>query len=224
MTTLSEIVRRERERLGWSQSELARRVGVSPQSIQQLESGNVVRPRYIHALSRVFGVDLLVYTPNGHILSSVHTNGDAQADVDVTAAQPSGAGRRDLPVYASAALSTDYMVMQVTPTEWVERPEPLIGVKDAFAVYVVTNAMEPRLQHGDMALIHPTKPARPGDSVLVVLTRAGENGTGNQATIKELVRRAHDTLVVRQLNPEEESEIPLSEVRGVHKVVGAYFG
>jgi transcriptional regulator with XRE-family HTH domain len=58
MENIGEIVRRLREEQGWSQSELARRVGgrVKPQNIQQLEDGTVSQPRYLSSLARAFGI------------------------------------------------------------------------------------------------------------------------------------------------------------------------
>ncbi|WP_083761358.1 helix-turn-helix domain-containing protein [Nitrosococcus halophilus] len=53
---IADTVKRLREEQGWSQSELARRVKVKPQNIQQLEDGTVKQPRYLMELARVFGV------------------------------------------------------------------------------------------------------------------------------------------------------------------------
>ncbi len=55
-----EIAKRTRllrEGKGLSQSELARKIGVSPQSIQALESGKVESPKYIVQLARALGVN-----------------------------------------------------------------------------------------------------------------------------------------------------------------------
>lgn len=53
---IKDRVGRKRRELGLSQSELARRVKTSPQSIQQLEEGLVKRPRYIVELARALKV------------------------------------------------------------------------------------------------------------------------------------------------------------------------
>lgn len=52
--TIGELIRRLRTEQGWGQSELARRIGVKPQNIQQLEAGTVNQPRYLKDLARVF--------------------------------------------------------------------------------------------------------------------------------------------------------------------------
>ncbi len=56
--TLGARVRQCRLALTWSQAELARRIGVKQQSIDQLESGKVDRPRYIVELSEALNVPL----------------------------------------------------------------------------------------------------------------------------------------------------------------------
>ena len=66
MTTLSTRVTTARDRLGWSQSELARRISqrralagkseVKQQSINQLELGEVENPRYLVDLAEVLSV------------------------------------------------------------------------------------------------------------------------------------------------------------------------
>ena len=57
MPTLAARSKRYREQLGLSQSEVARRVGVTPQAIQKLEDGGITAPRYILKLAQVLNVD-----------------------------------------------------------------------------------------------------------------------------------------------------------------------
>jgi ribosome-binding protein aMBF1 (putative translation factor) len=50
-----------RRRLGWTQSELARRIGTTQSAIAELESGRVLpRLRTLHRLAEVLGVRLTV--------------------------------------------------------------------------------------------------------------------------------------------------------------------
>ena len=56
MSTIAKRTIELRENAGLSQSELARRIGVKPQSIQQLEAGSVRKPGYIVALAETLGV------------------------------------------------------------------------------------------------------------------------------------------------------------------------
>lgn len=55
MNSLAERVQERRQTRGLSQSALARRIGVRPQSIQQLEQGAIAKPRYLLELARELG-------------------------------------------------------------------------------------------------------------------------------------------------------------------------
>ncbi|HUW97426.1 MAG TPA: helix-turn-helix domain-containing protein [Acidiferrobacter sp.] len=57
MDTLAKRLRYARERLGFSQSELARRVKVRPQAIQFIEAGHVRRPRSLVEIARALAVN-----------------------------------------------------------------------------------------------------------------------------------------------------------------------
>ena len=60
METLANRVEKRMKELGWTQSDLARRVGhgVKPQNIQQLLDGTVKQPRYIAELAAALGVSV----------------------------------------------------------------------------------------------------------------------------------------------------------------------
>ena len=57
METLAKRLRYARERMGLTQSELARRVKLRPQAIQFIEAGHVRRPRSVVEIARVLGVN-----------------------------------------------------------------------------------------------------------------------------------------------------------------------
>ncbi len=57
MTTLATRLKTVREAKGWSQSELARRAGVTAQSIQIIEAGKVRRPSNIVQIAKALGID-----------------------------------------------------------------------------------------------------------------------------------------------------------------------
>jgi len=214
MERLGQTVRRWRRSAGLTQPQLAARLGVSQQAVQQLEAGAIRTPRYLLRLAEVMGADAKAlaegrYQPAGE-----------QAPAAAPAEGPPLLGRRDLPVYASAQAGPEGMVLTYDPIEWIERPAPLSTVRDAFAMYVVNDSMEPRYRQGDLLLIHPQRPVRPGRDVLVVFT--AEDGE-ERAWVKELVSIKGDRLRLRQLNPEQDLEISRSRIRNLHLVVGVYF-
>lgn len=57
MKTLAQRLRYCRERMGVSQSALARTVGIKPQAVQLIEAGRVEKPRHLLALATALGVN-----------------------------------------------------------------------------------------------------------------------------------------------------------------------
>ena len=58
MKTIGARVAYARTAKQWSQSELARRIGVQPQAIQQIESNRTKRSRYLPDIAKVTGFEL----------------------------------------------------------------------------------------------------------------------------------------------------------------------
>lgn len=247
MSKIQDVVRQRRIEIGLSQPQLARRIGVSAQAIQQLEAGDVRRPRYLVELASALGLDPLalhegravVVGPGATPLPSPAMSGgrgeaglQAAGGATVMGAseppRPNAAfgrsapmGARDLPVYASAQGGPDGMLVGYDPIEWIERPAPLAGVPNAFAMYVVNDSMEPRFRQGDLLLIHPQRPVRKGNDVLVVVRSETDD---HEAFIKELVGVDPEVVTLRQLNPEKTFSIPRETVSGLNLVVGVYYG
>ena len=94
-----------------------------------------------------------------------------------------------------------------------------MNVRNAFAVYVIGESMEPRYEQGDMILVHPTKPVKRDDDVLL----CGAQGDGGRAAlIKRLVRWNEAAWTVKQYNPAKEYELPRSDWQLAYVVVGKY--
>lgn len=211
MAVNPQTVRELREALGLSQSALARRIGVTPQAIQQLEDGRVRDPRYIVALAEVLGV-----APTA--LAGKRAEGVSARAFPI---RHEPLGRKDLPVYASAQGGPDgSMVISYDPIEWRERPSILENVPDAFAMYVVNDSMEPRYRQGDLLLVHPRRPVRPGNDVLCV--KVSENRE-HVAMIKQLVRMNAREIVLLQFNPRREIIVRRQDLASLHRVLGAYW-
>lgn len=137
---------------------------------------------------------------------------------------PDGAPR-DLPVFGSAQGGPDGMRLDYEPVEWMRRPQALEGVVDAFAFYVVGDSMEPRFRHGERLLVHPKRPPRPGEDVLLILRDEAPEAAGSErsAMVKTLVRRAPHAVTVSQYNPPRQFDIPAENVDGVLLIVGSFF-
>ena len=104
-----------------------------------------------------------------------------------------------------------------TEIDIVRRPLALIGVDNAFAIYVAGDSMAPRFEPGELLFVHPGRPPQPGDDVLVELhDKDGESGA---CYLKRLVRRAGGKVVLGQFNPVREIRIDAKKVRAIHKVL-----
>ncbi len=95
------------------------------------------------------------------------------------------------------------------------RPPALSGVKDAFAVYVHDDSMFPAFEPGYVAWVHPHRPVKPGDNVVVEL----KDGL---ALIKRLVRRTEKQVICQQWRPEKEVRYESAKVKRLYYVVGSY--
>jgi phage repressor protein C with HTH and peptisase S24 domain len=130
---------------------------------------------------------------------------------------------KDVPVLGSAAGSViadafeSIRIAHGEPVDYVRRPPALASVPDAYAIYVTGDSMYAMHGHGDLRFVHPHRPVRPGDSV-VVMTRHWDNDPG-QGYIKIFRRRSGDKVVLSQLNPEMTIEIPAKYVVSIHKVL-----
>jgi len=101
----------------------------------------------------------------------------------------------------------------------IERPAGLIGVPNAYAVYVVGASMEPRYHPGEVVHIHPGRPVDVGAYVLV--QRRGKQGEAPLAVIKRLARRSGAKITLEQFNPPKLFDIKAGDIVSIHRVVGS---
>lgn len=104
--------------------------------------------------------------------------------------------------------------------DYVPRPPFLVGVPNAYAVYVTGESMAPRYLPGELLYVHPGRPPAPGDFVLVQ-AHPKHDGDPPRAVVKRLVRRTAQKLVLEQYNPAKPFEIATREVKSIHKILGS---
>lgn len=103
---------------------------------------------------------------------------------------------------------------------YTPRPANLGGVREAYAIYMTGDSMEPRYEQGWLLHVNPFKPPRRGQDVVV---RRKGGVVGDAVLVKQLVGWEGDTLVLRQFNPPDTLRIPRDEVRECHLIVGAAY-
>lgn len=124
-----------------------------------------------------------------------------------------------LPVYGSAMGGPDGRFEHNGQIiDRVAAPPGLRGTKDAYAIYVVGESMVPRYEEGEAVYVHPGKPPRSGDYIVLQL-KPKVDGDPYEGLVKRLVSRGASKIVVEQFNPPMTIEFAANEVRAIHKIV-----
>ena len=140
------------------------------------------------------------------------------------AGEPRGGGsmranHADLPVYASAEAGGGAIIITNEPIDFVRRPEPLLSVRDGYGCYVIGDSMSPAYEQGDLLLVHPGRPVRPGDDCVFVR----DQGDGSlQGLVKRLLRITAEKWRVRQFNPAKDFDLDRGQWQKVQLIVGKY--
>ena len=130
------------------------------------------------------------------------------------------ADRPDLAVYASAAGGPEgAWVLSGDAIAWIHRDQRLVGVRDAFACYVVGESMFPAYEQGNLLLVNPAVPPNAGDDCLLI--QEASDGS-RYALIKRLVRFNSTSWTVKQWNPDKTFSLPRKEWQRALLVIGKY--
>ncbi|HZK91148.1 MAG TPA: S24 family peptidase [Stellaceae bacterium] len=203
------------ERAGATQADLARHLGLAPSAVSRMLKGE----RQMKALEAVHVAQFLG-APQEEVLRRAG---------EESGPPPTEPGRRgrpprqmppllhrqdSMPIKSAARGGDDQqMFLEDGPIGYTPRPANLAGVRDAYAIYMVGDSMEPRYLGGWLLHVNPFKPPTRGRDVVVYKK--------NQAVlIKQFLGWNDDMLVLRQLNPDETFRIPRDQVAECHLVVG----
>lgn len=127
---------------------------------------------------------------------------------------------RQLPLYGAVQGGIGHEITDVTdPIDSIDTPSWLASVPDSYAVFVTGNSMEPRFRAREIIYVHPYRPYREGDYVVVQLQANGRV----HAIVKQFVEMTDDEVILKQHNPAKELRHARSEVAAIHLVVGSYF-
>lgn len=205
------------------QADVAARFGIKAAAVSQWETDET-RPdtAKMRELAGLLGVTVDWLTQDDVQSPDLPSNVAGYGEAPATGSWP-----RDLPVYGSAVGSPEQHGHEVGAFEFnigdivdhIRRPPRLIGVKNAFAVFVVGESMMPRYRPGAPVIIHPGVQPAIDDDVLVELHPA-RDGDPHPAVLKRLVARTPTQLRLRQFNPSEDRiTIQLKRVLRVYRVV-----
>ncbi|TCR07217.1 helix-turn-helix domain-containing protein [Neorhizobium sp. JUb45] len=236
MSQLSDLLVARAKELNISQVEIADRLEMTPQAISEIFRGNTSSPRKWRELAALLGIAedemrQLMKEASGEsaagkffaVPSRVPTNGTSTGagapDARIMGHIPTNRLEMMLPVLGEAVggeggeYSFNGHVL-----DYVACPPSLQNVPNAYAVYIDGESMWPRYKAGETVYVHPTKPSRRGDDVIVQIRPASED-LPPLGYVKEFVGWAGSDLVLRQYNPEGEIRFAREDVVSVHPIV-----
>ena len=205
------------DKAGVSQADLARHLGLAPSAVSRMLKGE----RQMKLLEAVQTAAFLgvsqeeVLRNAGEASATPPSTEPARRGRPPRAASALPAIRQDaLPIRSAARGGNEQeMFLGDGPIGYTPRPANLAGVRDAYAIYMIGDSMEPRYEQGWLLHVNPFKPPTRGRDVVVYKT-------GQAVLIKQFVGWQGDHLVLRQLNPDETLRIPRSEIVECHLIVG----
>lgn len=125
----------------------------------------------------------------------------------------------DVPVMGTAAGSHKGGAFQMTtePVDYARRPPSLMNARNVYSLYVEGSSMEPQYWPGDLIFVHPDKPPRFGDAVVVQMKMA--KNSQMEAMIGIYSKRTPEDIFVQKHNPADFIKIPLEHIDKIHKVL-----
>jgi phage repressor protein C with HTH and peptisase S24 domain len=128
--------------------------------------------------------------------------------------------KSSMPLYGAAQGGIGFDITDVTdPIDAVDIPPWLASVVDAYAVYVSGTSMQPRFSPRDIVYVHPGRPYRQGDYVVVQLKANGQT----HAIVKQFIEITDTHIVLQQHDPDQEMRYKRAEVSAIHVIIGTYF-
>lgn len=197
---IGKNVARFRAAKGMSPQDLADEVNVRLFTIQSIENGRTRRSKFLPQIAKALGVELSQIDPSlGQDEETVvrETTNLPYSQSPVGNITSPFVVERTLPLHSSVEAGEGALVMSSEPVDRIDRPEILAHVRDAYAITVVGDSMEPALKPGCMVQVHPHAVPRPGDFCVFKSERDGEF----RGTIKEYIGQTADHWKVKRYGP-----------------------
>jgi len=123
-----------------------------------------------------------------------------------------------IPVYGHAVGGKDgEFVLSGNQVSEVLAPPNLSHVRDAYAVYVVGDSMEPRYFAGETVFVNPRLPISRGSFVVAQISK--DQDAEPRAYVKRFVSQDAKRLRLEQYNPKKMLEFAMSAVVAIHRIV-----
>jgi len=225
-----KLIKTAREKKGWSQADLGKRVGISQPAVKKIEAGETKKSKYFPKIGQVLEIPLVqldpTLSPSSHgSVNQPDGNTRGEWNVKLNAIPtPELLGEADLPVYSIVQGGRGALVLENEPYTHIRRPKRLIGIRDGYGVLVIGNSMAREYNENDIAYVDPRLHPKKGDPCVFQGIR--EDGTV-EAILKYLERSpdASETVYyVSQSNPEKKFTIRKADWQKCHVAVGKESG
>jgi phage repressor protein C with HTH and peptisase S24 domain len=202
------ILKKHRIVKGYSLQTLADKVGTTKSQIDKLEKGE-----------RRLTVDWLQRLANALGVEPAHLfHEDGGSPPPVAPALPSLPEAKPtvepLLLYGRPRGLEDALHDMHVATGSMERPPWLQGASDAYAVYTIGEAMQPRYYAGEVLFVAPSLPVIPYCYVVII-------GYDQRAIVRQYIAKEGQKLVVQEHNPQKQSRIALADVKHIHRISGS---
>lgn len=221
--TIQDRIRSKMEEHALNPSQLSIRAGVHKDTVRKLLASDQQQPhgKTLRGLASALGVsEQWLLTGIEALEHNPATPPPLTGDARVADVPPPQMVQlpTDVPVFGTAAGSHGAGAFYMEGViDYVRRPPALVGAKNVYALFIEGSSMEPEHNPGDLRFVHPDRPPRIGDSVIVQTRNGSEDSI--EATIGRLARRSSTTLTIGKLNPPADLEIETSRILAVHKVL-----
>ncbi|MEB2845883.1 LexA family transcriptional regulator [Endobacterium cereale] len=240
MSRLSETISAAADRKNYSQAEMATLFDMSQQAVSELLRGNTASPRKWRRIAEVLEIDedlmrdmmteasktedmtggpMARTVANALASFSQDFQSGLMPDARIGTTIPTNTRERMIPVLGEAVGGIDgEYSFNGHILDYVACPPSLANVSNAYAVYIDGESMYPRYKSGETVYVHPTKPARRGDDVIIQIRPASEE-LPPLGYVKEFVGWTTTELVLKQHNPAIDVRFAREVVVSVHPII-----
>lgn len=222
--TLGTRLRKRRTHLGFSQDHVARLAGVSKASVSLWELDQVTPPPDKLAVIAPGLATTAEWLRDGEppppttaAPAAIPSRLAGEVELADVQLPPVESMPRDVPVLGTAAGSIVGAFQFDGVVDYVRRPPALARVPNAYALYVRGDSMVPEHPPGELRFVHPGRPVRPGDAVVVQTRLHDQEHT--QSYIKRFVREDANHVVLYQHNKPSEIKLDRRMVVAIHRVM-----
>ena len=211
MNTLGKRIAFLREKKGWNQSELAREMDVTPQSVQAWEAGkNVPRQQKMTKLAGLLGVSVGELMNDDVIEGEFERITAARIESNVEQGPPIVSPYRAIPIVGTAQMGAEGYWYALDEGEGVvDVPSKDPG---AYALRLRGDSMAPAIRSGWIAVCEPNGRLVPGEYVMIRLV-------DGECMLKELLYANDEEVSVMSLNPAySRRTIPMDQIEQMHYV------